>query len=71
VRRTVKAWVIRRKGATDAPFKFWEGCRVEQIVKASSHAFDGERAVPVEITYDDGRPAPRKRTKGKKGGRRG
>ena len=60
MRRTVKAWVLR-DGHGDAVTVRIERDNIVPCCK-------GEKAVPCVVTYDDGRPAPRKRTKG---GRRG
>lgn len=72
MRRTVKAWVLADR-VTGETFRM-NGL----VAVASTKAFalrgveemeGAYRAVPCVVTYDDGRPAPRKRTTGKNGGR--
>jgi len=73
MRRTVKAWAVRlnRSDLKDplvSPFD--AGCRYD-IFQRLDHAKKAvaDYVIPYTIircrvTYDDGRPAPRKRTKG-------
>lgn len=65
MRRTVKAWTLRVNSGALVPVWIFRASRADvRRVRVA-----GETPVHCVVTYDDGRPAPRKRTTGKKGGR--
>ena len=76
MRRTVKAWSILWDGGILLPA--YTRTTKDSAIHAAHQVADCAvstkgwgvypRVVPVTMTFDDGRPAPRKRTKG---GRRG
>jgi hypothetical protein len=77
MRRTVKAWAVRLDKHSRPIISPWDaGCRFDIFatrdlaVEATEKYVVERKIVPCVVSYDDGRPAPRKRTKGKKGGPR-
>ena len=64
MRRTVKAWAPRLKSGTLVVSQ----ARYTRLLSLAAAGPAWANAlcaiVPVKVTYDDGRPAPRKRTKG-------
>jgi len=68
VRRTVKAWCARWDSGTLLVSYARYTRHLAEKVALSAWGERKPKVVRVEVTYDDGRPAPRKRTKG---GRRG